>query len=70
LSLPDGASWSLVAGAALFCAILKLTAVAVVKKLLPQFGVEIAPARQSWAILVVLGALIALVILALHLSGF
>ena len=46
---------------------LKLVSVAVVKKLLPQFGIEIAPGRQGWAILVVLGMLIGLVVLALHL---
>ena len=69
LELPPSASWHLVAGAALFCAVLKLVSVAVVKKLLPQFGTEIAPGRQGWAILVVLGMLIGLVILALHLFG-
>ena len=68
--LPPNASWPLVAGAALFCAALKVVSVAVVKKMLPQFGIEIAPGRQSWAILVVLGMLIGLAILALHLFGF
>jgi hypothetical protein len=69
-SLPAGISWLFIAGAALGCAVLKITSVAIVKKLLPQFGIEIARGRQSWAILVVLGVLIALVILAFHLFGF
>jgi hypothetical protein len=70
LELPPSASWSLVASAALFCAVLKLVAVAIVKKMLPPFGIEIAPGRQSWAILIVLGVLIGLVLLALHIFGF
>ena len=67
--LLPGASWYFIAGAALGCAVLKLVSVAVVKKLLPQFGVEIAPGRQGLAILVVLGVLIGLFVLALHLFG-
>ena len=67
--LPPSASWYFIAGAALGCAVLKLASVAVVKKLLPQFGIEIAPGRQGWAILVVLGALIGLLVLALHRFG-
>jgi hypothetical protein len=65
--LPPRASWYFIAGAALGCAVLKLVSVAVVKKLLPQFGIEIAPGTQGWAILIVLGVLIGLVILVLHL---
>ena len=60
--IPASASWYIIAGAALFCAVLKIIAVAVVKKLLPQFGIEIAPGRQNLAILVVLGVLIGLVL--------
>ena len=56
------ASWYIIAGAALFCAVLKIIAVAVVRKLLPMVGIEIAPGRQNLAILVVLGVLIGLVL--------
>jgi hypothetical protein len=58
--VPPSASWYLIAGAALFCAVLKIISVAIVKKLLPQFGIEISAGRQSLAILVVLGMLIGL----------
>jgi len=44
--------------------------VAVVRKLLPQLEIEIAPGRQSWAILVVLGMLIGLLMLALFIFGY
>jgi hypothetical protein len=63
--IPAEASWYLIGGAALFWAAIKIIPVAVVRKLLPQVGVEIAPHRQGWAILVVLGMLIGLVMLAL-----
>jgi len=63
--IPPSASWYLIAGGALFCAVLKIISVAVVRKLLPQFGIEIAPGRQSWAILAVLGMLIGLALLVL-----
>ena len=63
--VPPSASWYLIAGGALFCAVLKIISVAVVRKLLPQFGIEIAPGRQNWAILVVLGMLIGLALLVL-----
>jgi hypothetical protein len=70
LELPPSISWALVAAAALFCAVLKIVSVVIVKKLLPMFRIEIAPPRQSWAILVVLGMLIALVVLVLFAFGF
>jgi hypothetical protein len=63
--LPPSASWYFIGGAAFGCAVLKITSVAVVRKLLPQFGIEIARGRQDWAILVVLGMLIGLFMLAL-----
>jgi len=61
--LPPDAPWYFIGGAALFCAGLKVISVAVIRKLLPQVGIEIAPDRQGWAILVVLGMLIGLVML-------
>lgn len=61
--LPPDASWYFIGGAALFLAALKVVSVSVVKKLLPQIGVEIAPNRQGWAMLVVLGMLIGLAML-------
>jgi hypothetical protein len=62
---PPNASWYLIAGGALFCAVLKVVSVAIVKRLLPMFGIEIAPGRQSWAILLVLGLLIGFALLVL-----
>jgi hypothetical protein len=63
--LPPSASWYFIGGIALGCAVLKIFSVAVVRKLLPQVGVEIAPVRQDWAILVVLRMLLGLIMLAL-----
>jgi hypothetical protein len=63
--IPPSAPWYFVGGAAFACAVLKIISVAAVKKLLPQFGIEIAPNRQSLAILAVLGMLIGLIALAL-----
>jgi len=56
---PDGA-WSAVALAALTCAVLKTTSAAVIRKLLPKFGIEIAPGRQDLAILGLMGVGVAL----------
>ena len=67
---PSDASWYLIGGAALFFAVLQIISVAVVRKLLPRFKIEIAPGRQSWAILVVLGMLIGLLMLALFIFGY
>ena len=63
--VPPSASWYVIGAGALLCAVLKIISVAVVRKLLPQFGIEIAPGRQSLAILGVLGVLIGLVLLLL-----
>jgi hypothetical protein len=63
--IPPDASWYFIGGAAFGCAVAKIISVAIVRKLLPQFGIEIAPARQGGAILAVLGMLIGLVVLAL-----
>jgi hypothetical protein len=63
--IPPSDSWYIIGGGALFCAVLKIISVAVVRKLLPQFGIEIAPGRQNLAILVVLGMLIGLALLVL-----
>jgi hypothetical protein len=68
--LPPSASWYFIAAAALGCAVLKVISVTVVRKLLPQFGIEIAPGRQGWATLVVLSMLIGPVVLTLYLFGF
>jgi hypothetical protein len=59
---PSQESWYLIAGAALICALLQRISAAVVEKLLPRFGIAIAPGRQSLAILGVLGVLIGLAI--------
>jgi hypothetical protein len=63
--IPPSASWYVIGGAALGCAVLKIISVVVVRGLLPRVGIAIAPGRQSWAILIVLGALIGLMMLAL-----
>jgi len=61
---PPGDSWSFIVGGALACAVLQIISTAVVRRLLPQVGIEITPDRQGWAILVVLGVLIGSLILA------
>lgn len=63
---PPSASWYIIGGGALFCAVLKIISVAVVRKLLPRLGIEIAPGRQNLTILAVLGALLGLAMLVLH----
>jgi hypothetical protein len=63
--MPPNTSWYLIAGGALFCAVLKVVSVAIVKRLLPISGIEIAPSRQSWVIPLVLGVLIGLAVLVL-----
>jgi hypothetical protein len=68
--IPPSASWYFIAGAAFGCAVLQIISVAVVKKLLPQFGIDLAPGRQGLAILVVLGMLIGLVMLAFLIFGY
>jgi hypothetical protein len=49
--IPPSASWPFIGVAALVCAVLNTISVAVIKKLLPRVGIEIAPNRQNWAIL-------------------
>jgi hypothetical protein len=66
--LPLSASWYFIAGAALGCGMLQVFSVAVVRNLLPRVGIEITPDRQNWAILVVLGMLIGLIVLAGFIS--
>jgi hypothetical protein len=63
--IPPTASWYFIGGAAFGCAVLKIISVAVVRRLLPRVGIEITPGRQGWAILVVLGMLIGLMMLTL-----
>jgi len=63
--LPPSASWYFIAGIAFGIAILNVISVAVVRKLLPLFGIEIAPARQHWATLAAQGMVIGLIVLAL-----
>src|SRR5262249_27269156 len=61
--IPLNASWALIGGTALFCAVLQLISAAIVRKLLPRIGIEIAPERQGWAIIAVLGVLVMLTLL-------
>jgi hypothetical protein len=68
--IPPSASWYFIGGLAFGCAVLKIVSVAVVRKLLPPFGIEIAPGRQSLAILAVLTTLIGLIALALLIFTF
>jgi hypothetical protein len=67
--VPPSASWYVIGVGAFGCAALKIISVAIVRKLLPQFGIEIAPGRQSLAILAVLGVPIGMVVLALLIFG-
>ena len=48
--LPPDASWSVLAAAALACAVLVVGATAVVRRLLPWFGIELARDSMAWTI--------------------
>jgi hypothetical protein len=49
-SLPPNASWSVVAGVALACAVLAVVSTAVVRRVLPWLGIEIARGSRAWTI--------------------
>jgi hypothetical protein len=71
--IPPNASWFFIGAAALVCAVLKTSSAAVIKKLLPRVGIEIAPNRQNSAILGLMGlgvlALISIPMIADWLGG-
>ena len=48
--LPPNAPWSLIAGAALGCAVLKAMSTAFVRRVLPWVGIEIARDSLAWTI--------------------
>jgi hypothetical protein len=50
LWFPPNAPWSLIAGAALGCAVLNAVSMAFVRRVLPWFGIEIARDSRAWAI--------------------
>ena len=47
---PSNAPWSVIAGAALGCAVLKAISTAFVRRVLPWIGIEIARDSSAWAI--------------------
>jgi hypothetical protein len=49
--LPPNASWSIVAGAALACAVLAAISTAMVRRVLPWFGIAIARDSLAWTII-------------------
>jgi hypothetical protein len=48
--LPPNVHWSVIAGAALGCAVLKAISTAFVRRVLPWFGIEIARDSLAWTI--------------------
>ena len=48
--LPPNVHWSVIAGAALGCAVLKAISTAFVRRVLPWVGIEIARESRAWAI--------------------
>jgi hypothetical protein len=47
---PSPAPWYFIAGVALLCAVLAAVSTAAVRRLLPWFGIEIAPGSVTWGI--------------------
>jgi hypothetical protein len=70
--LSPNPSWSVVAGVALACAVLAAIATAVVRKLLPRAGIDIAPGSMTWTItqgLIMFGMLGLLVLVGYALAA-
>ncbi len=66
--LPPNAPWSLIASAAVGCAVLMVISKAVVSKVLPWVGIEIARDSRAWTITQGLVSLAVLALLSLLLS--
>ncbi len=65
-----GASWSVIGATALACAALNTVSAAVVKKMLPRVGIEIAPNRQGWAIMGLVGLILGMLALFILVSDW